>query len=152
MRALFIISLLVIMFGLESCSNEEEHFCPIDLDVTGVSLKNEYNLCSFFGNISSSENCLTFVASGNNSELGFLTEFSVGDYFYHFGESDYNSEERIISGEWGKIELINSNPYTTKIWILKNHSSVNREFKLTFGGGYIVSWIYITQKGNKEQV
>lgn len=149
MRLYIIICLLFLMFGLESCDNEEK-FCPIDLEVTGVSLNNEYNLCSFFGNIPSSENCLTFVATGNNSKYGFLTEFSIGDYFYHFSENDYNSEERIISGEWGKIELINSNPYTTKVWISKNHSSSNREFKLTFGGGYIVSWINITQKPNKD--
>ena len=140
---------LVLLYGLQSC-DEVERFAAIDLDITGVTVNNEYNVSSFYGDISSSENCITFVSTGVNVKFGFLTEFSVGNESYHFSESDYNTEQNIIvSGDWGHIELTNSNPYTTKVWISENLSSTNRYIKLTFGGGYIVSWIYITQKATE---
>lgn len=146
MRNYIFFILLLILFGLQAC-NEEERFAPVELDVTGLTVKNEYNVCSFYGNLSSHESCITFVATGINARSGFLTEFSVGNESYHFSESDYNTEQNIIaSGDWGHIELTNSNPYTTKVSISENLSSTNRNIKLTFGGGYIVSWIYITQK------
>ena len=140
---------LVLLYGLQAC-DEEERFAQIELDVTGVTLNNEYNVCSFYGDISSSENCITIVATGINAEYGFLTELSIGNESYYFSASDYNTEQNIIAaGDWGHIELTNSNPYTTKVWISENLSSTNRNIKLTFGGGYIVSWIYITQKATK---
>lgn len=149
MSQLYYSLVFLILFGLQSC-DEVERFAPIELDVTGVTMNNEYNICSFYGDISSSENCITFVATGINAKSGFLTEFRVGNESYHFSETDYNTEQNIIaSGDWGHIELTNSNPYTTKVWISENPSSINRNFKLTFGGGYIVSWIYITQKAEE---
>ena len=142
----FFISLL-LLYGLQSC-NEVERFAPIEFDVTGVTVNNEYNVCSFYGDIATSENYITFVAKGNNERYGFLTEFSVENESYHFSKTDYNDTEQniIVSGDWGHIELTNSNPYTIKVWISENQSSTSRNFKLTFGGGYIVSWVYITQK------
>lgn len=145
MRKLYFPIALLLLFGLQSCE-EEERFTPIGLDITGITVKNEYNVCSFYGDISSAENYLTFIASGKNAEFGFLTELCVGNECYHFSETDYYTEQNIIvSGNWGHLELTNSLPYTTKVRISENISSTNRKIKLTFGAGYTVSWVYITQ-------
>jgi len=149
MRQLYFPIALLLLFGLQSC-DEEERFAPIELDITGITVKNEYNVCSFYGDISSSENYLTFIASGKNAKYGFLTEFCVGNECYNFSECDYDTEQNIIaSGDWGHIELTNSIPYTTKVCISENVSSTNRNLKFTFGGGYTVSWVYITQNHKK---
>ena len=150
MRKYMLFISLLLLYGLQSC-DEVERFAPIEFDVTGVTVNNEYNVCSFYGDIAFSENCITFEATGNNAKFGFLTEFSSGNESYHFSKTDYIDAEQniIVSGDWGHIELTNSNPYTTKVWISENPSSINRNFKLTFGGGYIVSWTYITPKAEE---
>ena len=139
---------LFLLPGLQSCGNEEEHFQRVDLETTGVTLKVKNNVSSLYGEISPSENELTFVATGNNAKSGFLTEFTYGNEFYTPNIIGYDNPNHEIaaSGEWGHIEMVKSAPYTTKVVISKNTSSADREFRLTFGGGYIVSWVTIIQK------
>ncbi|MDE6352082.1 MAG: hypothetical protein K2K88_02920 [Muribaculaceae bacterium] len=154
MRNCVALCLFLLMLGITSCEKDGLQIQPINLETEGVSLKNQYNICSFWGNISSSENCLTFTVFGKNAEYGQLTEFCVGDTRYEYNEiyqfevNNYKDNESLLSGDWGKIELINLNPYTIRIKVLKNTLLNKRVFKLTFGGGNIVSWVTITQDTN----
>lgn len=134
---------------MQSCGNEEEQFELIELETTGVSLKLQNNAVSLYGEISSAENELTFVAVGKNANLGFLSDFQIGDEFYSFNKEQYeNSYQSVaVSGEWGHIELIKSDPYTTRIIISENKSSSDREFVLKFGSVYTTAWVTIIQKG-----
>lgn len=150
MRLLILIMTLLSLFGFQSCGNEEEQFQLIELETTGVSLKLQNNAVSLYGDIPSAENELTFVAVGKNANLGFLYDFQIGDEVYHINKDEYDNPDHnvAVSGEWGCVELINSNPYTTKIVITENNSARDREFRLRFGGVYITAWVTIIQKGN----
>ena len=145
---IFFLSLL----GFQSCGNEEEQFQLIGLETTGVSLKLQNNAVSLYGEISSAENELTFVAVGKNANLGFLSDFQAGDEFYSFNKEEYEkTNQRVaVSGEWGHIELTKSDPYTTKVIISENNSSSDREFRLKFGGVYKTAWVTIIQRGNTD--
>lgn len=134
---------------MQSCGNEEEQFELIELETTGVSLKLQNNAVSLYGEISPAENELTFVAVGKNANLGFLSEFQIGDEFYYFNKDEYENPNQSIavSGKWGHIELIKSDPYTTRIIISENKSPSDREFVLRFGSVYTTAWVTIIQKG-----
>ena len=149
-KILFSLTVLATALGIQSCGNEEEQFQLIELETTGVSLKLQNNAVSLYGKIPSAENELTFIAVGKNANLGFLYDFQIGDELYHINKDEYDNpgHNAAVSGEWGCIELIKSDPYTTKIVITENNSARDREFRLRFGGAYITAWVTIIQKGN----
>lgn len=150
MKKILFSLILLSLLGFQSCGNEEEQFQLIELETTGVSLELQNNAVSLYGEIPSNENELTFVAVGKNANLGFLYDFQIGDEVYHINKDEYDNPDHnvAVSGEWGCVELINSNPYTTKIVITENNSARDREFRLRFGGVYITAWVTIIQKGN----
>ena len=149
MKSLIVIMTLLFLLGFQSCGNEEEQFQLIELETTGVSLKLQNNAVSLYGEISPAENELTFIAVGKNANLGFLSEFQIGDEFYYFNKDEYENPNQSIavSGKWGHIELIKSDPYTTRIIISENKSPSDREFVLRFGSIYTTAWVTIIQKG-----
>lgn len=149
MKLLIAIMSLLFLFGFQSCGNEEEQFQLIELETTGISLKLQNNAVSLYGEISSAENELTFVAVGKNANLGFLSDFQIGDDFYYFNKEEYekNNQSVAVSGEWGHIELLKPDPYTTRVVISENKSPSDREFVLRFGSVYTTAWITIIQKG-----
>ncbi len=124
-RILFFLTIIMTVIGFQSCGNEEEQFQLIELETTGVSLKLQNNAVSLYDEIPSAENELTFVAVGKNANLGFLNDFQIGDEVYHINKDEYDNPDHnvAISGEWGCVELLNSNPYTTKIVITENDSA-----------------------------
>ncbi|MDO4319456.1 MAG: hypothetical protein Q4C34_02660 [Bacteroidales bacterium] len=148
-KFLFFLTVIMAMIGIQSCGNEEEQFRLIELETTGVSLKLQNNAVSLYGEIPSAENELTFVATGENANLGFLSDFQIGNEFYYFNKEEYESSNQsvAVSGEWGHIELIKPDPYTTKVIISENKTSSDREFILRFGSVYTTALVTIIQKG-----
>lgn len=133
---------------LQSCDSEDEQIQYITLDTKGVVLLEKQNKSSLCGDISSLENELLFVANGDNATYGYLSELTIGDDHYQFNKTEYDNPTKTkVSGEWGYLELVKSNPYTTKIVISENTSPTSRIFNLTFGRGHISSFVTITQKG-----
>ncbi len=134
--------------GIVACnSNEPEYIQPISLKVTGVELVTAENIGLLKGEVSSSINELTFVATGDDARLGFLSSLTIGDQHYDFNPSDYKMENRtVISKEWGTVQFIRENPYTTKIILSENNSKNARELKLEFGVGYKQTAVTILQR------
>lgn len=128
MKSLIVIMTLLFLLGFQSCGNEEEQFQLIELETTGVSLKLQNNAVSLYGEISPAENELTFVAVGKNANLGFLSEFQIGDEFYYFNKDEYENPNQSIavSGKWGHIEL---NP---KSWTKQSLKNVRQRKKKVY--------------------
>lgn len=141
------ILLFFLLLGLQSCNNEEESFPGLSFEISGVTLNADSNVLSS-GKISSSKNELTFIAAGDYAHWGFLSEFTVGNESHNIGKSDYQNsdKEKVISGDWGYVELISPIPYTTKVVISENKNLTEREFRLRFGTGDYISEIRIIQE------
>lgn len=141
------ILLFFLLLGLQSCNNEEESFPGLSFEISGVTLNADSNVLSS-GKISSSKNELTFIAAGDYAHWGVLSEFTVGNESHNIGKSDYQNsdKEKVISGDWGYVELISPIPYTTKVVISENKTLTEREFRLRFGTGDYISEIRIIQE------
>lgn len=144
-----IIMSVIGCLSLTSCGDDEK-FENIEFKTTGVILSSQSGN-SYYGEIGYAGGEMTFTAMGKNAGNGFLSQIKVGDYFYEVTDADRNQQlpYTICEKEWGKIELLSISPHVIRMVLLENQTNNSINYELTFGGGYKISNILITQLKSK---
>lgn len=143
-----IMFLLPLAFFLASCGDEEEQFEDIDFKVTGIELRRAgNNAMSYYGELPAEGGTVTFEAQGKNQVHGYLSYFNHDTYFWMraYGEQSPAASDTLCEGNWGLIEELPVAPPTTRLTVTPNTTGAERQFNLSFGGGYKVSDITIKQ-------
>lgn len=141
------VSILILAMGLSSCSKEDETFEDIDFKVTGTELHDmPLNNHTHYGTLPAEGGTITFEAQGKNKDQGFIGEVSCGNYLWDRSQlHDAKYPQTICDEDWGGVTIISDSPHTTKLVATANATGSIREIRLSFGGAYTTSVIYIKQ-------
>lgn len=141
------LSILVLAVGLASCGNEDEEFEDIGFKVTGIELSDvTVNNHTHVGTLLAEGGSITFEAKGKNKEMGSVSEVSCGDFLWNRSQlQDARYPLTICNEGWGHVTITSASPHTTKIVVNPNTTGSTREIRLTFGGAYKTSVIYLRQ-------
>jgi hypothetical protein len=154
MKNYFKLMTLILAFcGLTtSCGNEDEHFETIDFNTMGMTLSGPKNL-NYYGEIAPEGGDVTFVAIGKQKENGFFTSIVVGDFSYGVDKTDREQPlpYTLFDNEYCKVEIVSTDPHTTRIAFKPNESNQALNYWLQFGAAYTISDIKITQSGKLNQ-
>ncbi|MGI6242341.1 MAG: hypothetical protein ACOYJK_02205 [Prevotella sp.] len=139
--------LLAFAVGLSSCGNEDEEFENIDFMVTGIDLRDmTVNNHTHVGTLLPEGGTITFKAKGKNEDSGFVSEVSCGNYLWNRSQlQDVQYPQTICNEDWGQVTINSVLPHTTKIVVTPNTTGSTREIRVTFGGAYKMSIVYLKQ-------
>lgn len=141
------LSIFVLAVGLSSCENEDEKFENIDFKVTGIELSDvTVNNHTHVGTLLAEGGTITFEAKGKNKDNGFVSEVSCGNFLWDRSQlQDAQYPQTICDEGWGQVTITSASPHTTKIVVNPNTTGSTREIRLTFGGAYRTSVVYLSQ-------
>ena len=142
--------LLCVALLFPACRNEEWiKFQPIDFDVEGTTLAQNRNDHSFTASVKAEGGAILFVANGKNASSGHLSQFCAEATCISVFDTDLSGAfpRSILILDWGSVDIMDNAPHTTKISLHPNGHSAARHFRFTFGGGYTVAHIELTQAG-----
>ncbi len=132
--------------GLTSCGDEYEKFQGIEFKTTGVVLS-PINSLLYHGKLDGSATDVTITAIGKNANYGFLSLINTDDCLYEVTDDDWKQAlpYTVCEKTWGKIELLSASPYSIRLTLNVNQTGDDRNFELTFGGGYVISTLTLNQ-------
>lgn len=134
--------------GLTSCGTEYEDakFEGIEFKTTGVVLL-PINSLLYHGKLDGFAADVTITAIGKNANHGFLSLINTDDCLYEVTDDDWKQAlpYTVCEKIWGKIELLSASPYSIRLTLNENQTGDDRNFELTFGGGYVISTLTLNQ-------
>lgn len=151
-KELFGITMLFLyVFCFIGCSNEDEVFHSLSMDVDGIELTKEKKSEIYWGGAPADRMKFTITGKGKYADLTYITSVCI-DGVSQIQKNDQGKREpvdeySVWEGEWGYIKYQTKlPPYCMQFELAPNTSDKKRFYEFQLGYGYWHAIVKIIQK------